>query len=124
MNRISIYWLSQAGLLVAIAVYGRFHHSDGFNIIGALLSLLVMCLAASIGTFGFWLATKIIKASLSTKAIIYLAAFPAIMSNVAGNLASDHGPEAAAVVAVTALFIFSFLVGWKHEVYVPKFLRG
>lgn len=124
MNRTSIYWLSQAGLLVAIAVYGRLHHPEGFNTISALLSLLVMCLAASIGTFGFWLATKNIKASLGTKAIVYLAAFPAIMSNVAGSLASDHGAEVAAIVAVAALFIFSFLVGWKHEVYVPKFLRG
>lgn len=110
--------------MVAITAYGRFHHPDGFNIIGALLALLVMCLAGTIGTLGFWLATKKINALLSTKAVIYLAAFPAIMSNVAGSLASGYGREAAAVVAVAALFIFSYLVGWKHEVYVPKSLRG
>jgi hypothetical protein len=37
---------------------GAFTILMALNIIGALLSLLVMCLAATIGTFGYWLATK------------------------------------------------------------------
>jgi hypothetical protein len=124
MNRISIYWLAQATLLFAIAIYGRLHQIDSITLFGLFFTLVLISVSALLGTLGFWLGTRNIDVTLKTKALVYLAAFPAIMSNVAGNLASGYSHIVATLVAVAVLFTFSFLVGWKHDVYVPKWLRG
>jgi len=124
MNRILIYWLSQMVFLLIISIYSRWQHSASFHSSALLFSLLIIGFSASLGAFGFWLGTKNIKSALRTKAVLYLAAYPAIMSTVGASLAGGWGPEVATGFAVVILFVFSFLVGWKHEVYVPKRLRG